>query len=75
VEPDAQERQLLFEALTSRELEVLRLVAEGLSNRDIAQALTIVEGTVRSHVYNLCQKLGARNRTQAVARARALRIL
>lgn len=72
---DGQARQPLVEALTDRELDVLRLVAEGLSNRDIADTLTIVESTVRSHVYNLCQKLGARNRTHAVARARALRIL
>lgn len=70
-----QARQPLAEALTARELDVLRLVAEGLSNRDIAGALTIGEGTVRTHIYNLCQKLDARNRTQAIARARALRLL
>jgi predicted ATPase/DNA-binding CsgD family transcriptional regulator len=75
VETDPQAKQPLVEPLTNRELEVLRLIAEGLSNRAIAEALTIVEGTVRTHVYNLCQKLGARNRTQAVARARVLRIL
>jgi ATP/maltotriose-dependent transcriptional regulator MalT len=75
VETDAQARQPRVEALTDRELEVLCLVAEGLSNRDIADTLTIVEGTVRTHIYNLCQKLRARNRTQAVARARALGIL
>lgn len=72
---NVQAKQSLVETLTDRELEVLYLIAEGLSNRDIASTLTVVEGTVRTHVYNICQKLGARNRTQAVARARALHIL
>lgn len=75
VETDTQVKQPLTEPLTDRELEVLRLVAAGLSNREIAATLTVVVGTVRTHVYNLCQKLSAGNRTQAVARARALRIL
>lgn len=68
-------RQPLVEPLTQRELEVLHLIAAGLSNHEIADAMTVVEGTVKTHVYNLCQKLGARNRTQAVARARALNLL
>lgn len=67
--------QPLIEPLTGRELEVLRLIAQGLSNQQIADALTVVEGTVRSHVYNLCQKLGVRSRTHAVAQARALGLL
>jgi len=75
VTTDEQARQPLDEPLTDRELEVLRLVADGLSNHEIAESLTLVEGTVRSHVYNLCQKLGVRNRTGAVARARALHML
>lgn len=55
--------------LTERELEVLRLVAEGYSNREIAQALFLVEGTVKNHVSTVLLKLGARDRTNAVLRA------
>ncbi len=72
---DVQTRQPLIEPLTDRELEILRLVADGLSNRAIAETLTIVEGTVKTHVHNLCQKLSASNRTQLTARARVLGIL
>jgi len=54
------------DALTEREVEVLKLVARGLSNRDIAEALSIVEGTVRFHVSNILGKLGLESRTQAV---------
>jgi two-component system, NarL family, response regulator len=52
--------------LTSRELEVLGLMAEGKSNREIAAALFIVEGTVKTHVTNILLKLSAQDRTQAV---------
>jgi NarL family two-component system response regulator LiaR len=51
--------------LTRRELEVLRLVAQGLSNQDIAQKLVVSEGTVRIHVSNILTKLHLANRTQA----------
>ena len=58
--------------LSDRELEVLRLLAEGGSNREIAGALFLAEGTVKNHVTNVLAKLGARDRTQAALRARAL---
>jgi LuxR family maltose regulon positive regulatory protein len=65
----------LLDPLTERELEVLRLLAEGASNAAIAAALVVAVGTVKKHVYNICAKLGTQNRTQAVARARALHLL
>ncbi|GAB4454889.1 MAG: response regulator transcription factor [Anaerolineae bacterium] len=54
------------EALTLRELEVLRLVAQGLQNKEIAVALVISERTVKFHVSSIMGKLGAGNRTEAV---------
>jgi DNA-binding NarL/FixJ family response regulator len=56
-------------SLTARELMVLRLMASGLSNRDIASALAITERTVKFHVTAILNRLGADNRTQAVALA------
>jgi DNA-binding NarL/FixJ family response regulator len=58
--------------LSDRELEVLRLLADGGSNREIATALFLAEGTVKNHVTNVLAKLGARDRTQAALRGRAL---
>lgn len=55
--------------LTERELEVLRLVASGYSNRQIAEALFLAEGTVKNHLSAILTKLGARDRTNAVLRA------
>jgi DNA-binding NarL/FixJ family response regulator len=55
--------------LTERELEVMRLVAEGCSNREIAGALFLAEGTVKNHVSTILLKLDARDRTNAVLRA------
>lgn len=63
------------ELLSERELEILRLIADGRSNQEIAAALIVAVGTVKTHVHNLFQKLEAESRTQAVARARELHLL
>jgi DNA-binding NarL/FixJ family response regulator len=55
--------------LTPREIELLKLVADGLSNKAIAQSLSVSQNTVKYHVRNILQKLGAQNRTEAVAHA------
>lgn len=65
----------LIEPLSVRELEVLRLIAEGLSNAEIAQRLFLSVGTVKVHSRNIYGKLGANNRTQAVAQAQRLKLL
>lgn len=58
-------------ALTPREQEVLRLIAQGLSNREIAQTLYLSEGTVKNHVTNILARLNLRDRTQAALWARS----
>jgi LuxR family maltose regulon positive regulatory protein len=65
----------LIEPLSERELEVLGLIAEGLSNGEIASRLYISLSTVKGHTTNIFGKLGVKNRTQAVARARSLGLL
>ena len=63
----------LLAALTIREREVLRLLMDGASNREIASRLVLSVNTVKKHVLHICRKLGARSRTQAIAQARSLR--
>jgi LuxR family maltose regulon positive regulatory protein len=65
----------LVEPLSERELEVLALVATGRSNQQIAEELVVALDTTKKHVSHLLDKLGATNRTQAVARARELQLL
>jgi DNA-binding NarL/FixJ family response regulator len=63
------------EGLSERELEVLRVMAEGLGNRDIAERLFVSEATVKTHVQRIMRKLDANSRTHAVTRGRDLMLL
>jgi LuxR family maltose regulon positive regulatory protein len=73
--PSSFSPQPLVEPLTERELELLRLVAAGRSNKEIAQELFLAIGTVKKHLNNIFGKLIVSSRTQAVARARELDLL
>jgi LuxR family maltose regulon positive regulatory protein len=64
-----------IQPLSRRELEVLRLVAAGLSNREAAETLFVSEGAIKKHLNNIFGKLSVGSRTQAVARARGLKLL
>ncbi|NOU87365.1 AAA family ATPase [Paenibacillus sp. LMG 31460] len=70
-----QAKETLVELLTSRELEIVRLMAEGLSNKQIALHLDITEGTVKSHANNIYGKLQVNKRVQAIKKARELQLL
>lgn len=61
--------------LTGREIEVLRLIAKGATNREIAEALVITEGTVKNHISSILSRLGLRDRTQAALYAREAGLL
>jgi DNA-binding NarL/FixJ family response regulator len=65
----------LAESLSPRELEILRLVATGVSNKEIADRLVISEGTVKNHLSSILSKLSVKDRLQAVIKARELGIL
>lgn len=61
--------------LTGRETEILRLMAGGYSNKEIANSLGVAEGTVKNHVSNILSKMGVRDRTRAVLKAFELKLL
>lgn len=70
VMPEASPAEDLVESLTDREIKILELVAQGLSNEELGDKLYISKHTVRSHLRNIHSKLGAKNRTEAVSLAR-----
>jgi LuxR family maltose regulon positive regulatory protein len=74
-EPITHTSEPLPEPLTERELEVLRLMAAGLSNRQIAEQLVVSLGTAKSHIHHIFGKLDASSRTEAAARARDLGLI
>jgi LuxR family maltose regulon positive regulatory protein len=65
----------IIEALTAREVEIIRLIAQGLSNQEIAYSLHLSLSTIKVHIYNIYRKLNVHNRTQAVAKAKPLNII
>jgi DNA-binding NarL/FixJ family response regulator len=67
--------QALVEPLSERELEILRLLSQGASNKEIASHLIITVGTVKNHVTSILTKLGVRDRTQAALKAKELGII
>jgi LuxR family maltose regulon positive regulatory protein len=71
----ASKSQPLVEPMSEREVEILRLLADGLSNREIAERLVISVGTTKSHVHHILEKLGSDSRMQVVAKARELGLL
>jgi DNA-binding NarL/FixJ family response regulator len=74
-EPPQARQQPLPHPLSERELEIVRLLAQGATNREIAAALVVAEGTVKNHLTNILGKLGARDRAQAALLARDLGII
>ncbi len=71
----APNQAALVEPLSARELDVLRLIAEGLSNAEIAGRLTLAQSTVKTHINNIYGKLGVQTRIAAIQRARELHLL
>jgi len=69
------QQQLDKLGITPRELEILQFIASGLSNREIAEKAFVSENTVKTHSSHVFDKLGARRRTEAVQRARELRLI
>jgi DNA-binding CsgD family transcriptional regulator len=73
--PGEEAPEPLLESLSERELEVLTLLASGRPNREVARDLFVSVGTVKSHTNNIYRKLGVRNRAEALARARSLKLI
>ena len=72
--PSARSSEMI-DPLSVRELEVLQLLAEGLSNKEIANRLVVTPGTIKQHLKNICRKLDVHGRMQAVRRGRELKLL
>ena len=75
VHPSSFSLQPLVEPLSQRELEVLQLIAQGLSNREISERLFLAMSTVKGHNRQIFDKLQVQSRTEAIARARELGLL
>lgn len=75
IKKERQKRELVKSSLSDQELKVLSLIAEGNSNKEIAEQLFIAETTVKSHVSNILAKLNAKRRTEAVKIGRELKII
>ncbi len=74
-EPGGETPQPLADPLSEREMEVLALLSSGRTNAEIANDLFVALGTVKAHVNNIYRKLGAKNRAEALARAREIKLL
>ncbi len=70
-----KQKEALPETLTPRETDILQLLVEGCSNREMAERLVLSEGTIKFHVHNILGKLNATSRTQAIANARELNLI
>ncbi len=68
-------RNSLPEPLSAREAEILKILAQGKTNKEIAEGLHLAEGTVKNYITGILQKIGARDRTQAALRAKELGLL
>jgi DNA-binding CsgD family transcriptional regulator len=75
VKPDKEALPSLIDPLTERETDVLHLIAEGMSNKEIAHRLEITINTVKGHIKNIYEKLGVNRRVQAITKARELKIM
>jgi DNA-binding CsgD family transcriptional regulator len=74
-QPQSEDHPVLVEPLSKREIEVLKLIEQGLSNQEIAERMVIAQSTVKTHINNIYSKLNAQSRTQAMRRAKELGLL
>jgi two-component system, NarL family, response regulator DegU len=74
-QPERAEEEPLIEPLSEREIEIITLLAQGMSNRDVATHLTLAEGTVKNYVSRILSKLRAANRVQAINLARERKLI